>query len=143
VLVVDPGDGVTVGLKARYLVPPAGFTLVSIDVPIGSRFPKNAPDWYIHLGADGPPVPPGQGRDTGPVRATILPQLFSQHADAYLMFRGNGIQQFPRGGPRNVPGSFLIAFGFGFQLTMGLKGVIWAEVHAQADLLMATHPLMV
>jgi hypothetical protein len=143
VLVVDPGVGVTVGLRARYVVPPAGFTLVSLEVPIGSRFPKNAPDWYIHLGADGPPVPPGQGRDAGPVRATILPELFSQHADAYLMFRGNGIQQWPRGGQISVTGSFLIAFGFGFQLTMGLEGVIWAEVHAQADILMATHPLMV
>src|SRR5699024_9730786 len=99
VIVFDEMDGVTIGIDGSYSIPP----LLEIHVPFGARFPKYrkddptaaADDWYIYLGADGYE---SQGRAIGPVRATVLPDIMRAEADAYLMFRGKGIDKFPRGG---------------------------------------------
>jgi hypothetical protein len=139
VVVVDAKDGVTIGIEGSYVIP----HLLEVRLPLGARFPKSSPDWYIYLGADGPNAPPGQGREIGPVRSTILPGILDQYADAYLMFRGQGIKQWPRGGPLTVSDGFVIAFGFGFGYTLGIKPIVWAEVHASADILVATHPLLI
>jgi hypothetical protein len=143
VVVVDPADGVTIALKGELAVP----VLLDVVVPLGAYFPfgaKRADDWFIYLGSDGyaaqPPDPP-DGRAMGPMRVTVLPGLLDQHADAYLMLRGRGIRKWPRGGPVTVDDGLVIAFGFGFEFKIGLEPVIWAEVHAGADLLLATHPM--
>jgi hypothetical protein len=141
VVVIDPNDGVTVAVEGTFTIP----EILEIVVPIGARFPKSSPDWYIHLGADGWAPGAGgasEGRERGPVRAIVLPNLIGQRADAYLMFRGNGITKWPRGGPVSIgPGNFVAAFGFGFDIVMGLKPILWAEVFARADILITTNPM--
>lgn len=147
VIIIDPADGVTIALQGEYVIP----DILEIIVPVGARFPVSGRDWYIHLGADGwrPPAgKPSEGREMGPVRATVLPGILDQHADAYLMFRGNGITDWPRGGQDAIqtisvaPGMFVLAFGFGFQFRMGIKPVVWADVNARADILVVTDPKM-
>lgn len=141
VVVVDPNDGVTVAVEGTYTIP----EILEIVVPIGARFPKSTPDWYIHLGADGWAPPAGgasEGRERGPVRAIVLPNLIGQRADAYLMFRGNGITKWPRGGPVTIgPGTFIAAFGFGFDIVWGPKPIVWVEIFARADILISTNPM--
>jgi hypothetical protein len=41
----------------------------------------------------------------------------------------------------DVDGGLVIAFGFGFEFTLGAPPLAWAEVHMRADILLATHPL--
>lgn len=140
VVVVDLKDGVTIAIEGTYEIP----EILKIVMPVGARFPRNSPDWYIHLGADGWTPPSGklsEGRERGPVRATVLPNLIGQAADAYLMFRGNGITSWPRNGPVTVaPRTFMAAFGFGFNIVWGLKPVLWVEVFMRADILISTNP---
>ena len=141
VIVVDPADGVTVAVEGKYEIP----HVLSTTVPVGAHFPLKSADWFIHLGADG--WAPGAGgrsesREGGPVRSVLLPDILNQTSDAYLMFRGNGITRWPRGGPLSfAPGCYVAAFGFGFDVVYGLKPVLWANVFARADILVATHPM--
>jgi len=141
VIVVDPSDGVTIGIEGTYKIP----EILEIIVPIGARFPKASSDWYIHLGADGWSPPPGgktEGRERGPIRASLLPNLINQQADAYIMFRGSGITSWPRGGPKSVAkDTFIAALGFGFDIVMGVRPVVWADVFARADILISTNPM--
>ncbi|HKY29866.1 MAG TPA: hypothetical protein VJM12_18135 [Pyrinomonadaceae bacterium] len=140
VVVIDPNDGVTIGIEGTYEIP----EILEIVVPVGARFPRNSSDWYIHLGADGWTPPQGgktEGRERGPVRAKVLPNLIPQNADAYLMFRGNGITNWPRGGPVTInPKTFMAAFGFGFDIMWGLKPLVWVEIFVRADILISTNP---
>lgn len=140
-VVLDPAEGVTVALKGSYVIP----QVLEVTVPVGAHFPRKSAAWFIHLGADGwrpPPGQPSEGREMGPVRAVLLPGLVDQSVDAYLMFRGDGITRWPRGGPRNVAkGTFMLACGFGFEVVYGLKPVVWAEVGARADILVSTNPM--
>jgi hypothetical protein len=143
VVVVDPADSVLIGIEGKFSALP----LLEVVVPIGARFPvqraappQSSSDWYVHIGADGAPF---EGRQSGPARAVILPDIFPQQADAYLMLRGDGIHGWPRGnGPINVERSFVAAFGFSLEVSMGLKGVLWAEAHARADVLLTLNPVM-
>jgi len=141
VIVVDPADGVTVAVEGKYEIP----HILSTTVPVGAHFPLKSADWFIHLGADG--WAPGAGgrsesREGGPVRSVLLPDILNQTSDAYLMFRGDGITRWPRGGPLTFgPGTYVAAFGFGFDVVYGLKPVLWADVFARADILVATHPM--
>lgn len=143
VVVVDPSDGVTVAVEGTYSIP----QILEIVIPIAARFPKSSPDWYIHFGADGWTPTDGaksEGRERGPVRAVVLPDLLGQQADAYLMFRGSGITKWPRGEPGYLTvgaGNFVAAFGFGFDIVMGVKPIVWAEVFARADILITTNPM--
>ena len=146
VVVVDAADGVTFAVEGSYVIP----RILEIIVPVAARFPKNSPDWYIHIGADGWAPPPGgksEGREMGPVRAVVLPGILDQRADAYLMLRGSGITAWPRGGNDAIttytigPGCFVAAFGFGFDIIMGVKPIVWAEVFARADILLSTRPM--
>ncbi|MGQ3054832.1 MAG: hypothetical protein ACT6S0_23840, partial [Roseateles sp.] len=135
VILVDPADGVTVAVEGKYEIP----HILTTVVPVGAHFPTRSADWFIHLGADGHA---GESRERGPVRSIFLPDIVGQSSDAYLMMRGNGITAWPRGGPFTFgPGSFVIAFGVGFDIVYGLKPVVWADVFARADILVATHPL--
>lgn len=144
VVVVDAADGVTIGLKGTLTVP----VLLEVVVPLGAHFPfPGSPvppsDWFIYLGADGyvnPNRPDGRGM--GPVRATVLPDILPTSADAYLMLRGKGIDRWPRGGSITISDGFVLAFGFGFQDTIGIKPIAWADIHASLDVLLATRPLM-
>jgi hypothetical protein len=141
VVVIDGKDGITIGLKGTLRVP----VLLEAVIPLGAHFPfgpNEADNWYIYLGSDGyRDAVPSDGRGLGPMRATILPGILDEGADAYVMLRGHGIQKWPRGGPVTINDGFVIAFGFGFEVVMGLKPIAWAEVHASADILIATCPL--
>ena len=72
---------------------------------------------------------------------TVLPDLMPTSADAYLMQRGKGIEKWPRGGPITITDGFVLAFGFSFEYTLGVVGLVWAEVHASLDVLLAQRPL--
>lgn len=139
VIVVDPGDGVTVAVEGEYKIP----NIVVTIVPVGAHFPTRSADWFIHLGADGyTGGARSESRESGPVRSIFLPDIVDQSSDAYLMMRGNGITRWPRGGPYTFkPGSFVITFGVGFNIVYGFKPVVWADVFARADILVATHPM--
>jgi hypothetical protein len=144
VVAVGGGDGVTIGLRGTLLVP----RLERAVMLLGAHFPPSDADdphdWYIYLGADGyvNPAHP-DGRAVGPARVTVLPDLMPASADAYLMQRGDGIERWPRGRPGSITitEGFVLCFGFGFQQTIGVRGVVWAEVHALLDVLLATRPL--
>lgn len=138
VVIVDPADGVTIAVEGKYEIP----HIVITTVPVGAHFPTRSANWFIHLGSDGYAATPSESREGGPVRSIFLPELVGQTSDAYLMMRGNGINKWPRGGPYSFsPGSFVLAFGVGFDIVYGLKPVLWADVFARADILVATHPL--
>lgn len=140
VVVVDPADGVTIAVSGTYKIP----FVVETVVPVGAHFPIESADWFMHLGSDGftPPGRPSESREGGPVRSILMPEILGQVSDAYLMFRGNGITNWPRGGPTSVgAGVFVAAFGVGFDVVYGLRGLLWADVFAQVDILIATHPL--
>ncbi|WP_457446371.1 hypothetical protein [Roseateles sp. P5_E4] len=135
VILVDPADGVTIAVEGEYKIP----HIVTTTVPVGAHFPTESADWFIHLGADGYPA---ESRERGPVRSIFLPDIVGQSSDAYLMIRGNGINNWPRGGTFcAAPGSFVLAFGVGFDIVYGFKPVVWADVFARADILVATHPM--
>ncbi|MCU1226575.1 MAG: hypothetical protein JWQ42_4668 [Edaphobacter sp.] len=146
VVVIDPADAVTIAIDGVYEIP----HIVITHVPVAARFPKGSPDWFIHLGSDGwtPPLGrPSEGRESGPISSTMFPELLGQSSDAYIMFRGNGITEWPRGGQDSGgvkiscdPGTFVSAFGFGFNAVWGLKPIVWAELFARADVLFSTQP---
>ncbi|MDQ2779026.1 MAG: hypothetical protein M3Y32_05650, partial [Pseudomonadota bacterium] len=138
VVLIDPADGVTVAVEGKYEIPHIYTTIV----PVGAHFPTKSADWFIHLGSDGYTTVPSESRERGPVRSIFLPELVGQESDGYLMMRGNGVHKWPRGGPYTFgPGSFVVAFGIGFDIVYGLKPVLWADVFLRADILVATHPL--
>ena len=140
VILVDPADGVTVAVEGTYEIP----HIVVTTVPVGAHFPTHSANWFIHLGSDGwtPSSGPSESRERGPVRSVFLPDIVGQESDAYLMMRGNGITNWPRNGSYTAaPGSFVIAFGVGFDIVYGLKPVLWADVFARADILVATNPM--
>ena len=98
-------------------------------------------DWFIYLGADGYSSAVAPPRDDPRGRARrILPDMPTS-ADAYLMQRGRGIEKWPRGGPITVTDGLVLAFGFGFEYAIGVIRLVWAEVHASADVLLANDPL--
>jgi hypothetical protein len=79
----------------------------------------------------------------GPLRAVVLPDILGQRADAFFMMRGRGIKAFGRGkNPITRANGFVLCFGFGFEFVLGVKGLIWAEIHASADIMIATSPLL-
>lgn len=117
--------------------------LLLVKIPVVGHFPFNTPDWHLYLGADGYPF---EGRQIGPVTATVLPGLLDIHADAYLMARGKGITGWPHGrplpaGPLTLEDGFVVAFGFAAQCFIGAKPIAWADLHASLDLLLGTKPL--
>jgi hypothetical protein len=137
-LLIDENQ-ITIAMKGEGKIPVVGYALLKLDIPVSAHFPLkgSTSDWYLHIGADGYN---GQGRESGPVRATLLPGLLEQHADAYVMFRGGDLTAWPRGeGKKPQPGP-LIAAGFGFDLVMGVRHVVWAEVFARADFLLTARP---
>lgn len=138
VVIVDLVDGVTIAVEGKYEIP----HIVITTVPVGAHFPTRSANWFIHLGSDGHATNPSESREGGPVRSIFMPELIGQTSDAYLMMRGNGITDWPRGGPYTFgSGSFVLAFGVGFDIVYGLKPVLWADVFARADILVATHPM--
>ena len=146
-LVIDPSDAVTIAVDGVYEIP----HIVVTHVPISARFPKvNAANWFIHFGSDGWAPGAGaesEGREAGPISSTMFPEILGQSSDAYIMFRGNGITDWPRGGRESGglkvtcdPKTFVSAFGFGFNAVWGLKPIVWAELFVRADILFSTHP---
>jgi hypothetical protein len=136
VVVIDPADGVTIGLLGSYEVP----FLLDARVPLGAHFPVKGDDWFIYLGADGYPK---QERALGPIQAELLPELVGTRGGGFLMMRGHGIERFGRGHkPVTAADGFILAFGFGFEYVLGIRGLIWAEIHASADILLTTNPML-
>ena len=146
VVVIDKNDAVTIAVDGVYEIP----HIVVTHVPVAARFPKKSPNWFIHLGSDSWTPPAGgasEGRESGPISSTLFPELLGQSSDAYIMFRGNGITDWPRGGQDSGglkvtcdPGVFVSAFGFGFNAVWGLRPIVWAELFARADVLFSTQP---
>ena len=119
--------------------------LLDISIPVAGHFPitGQTDDWYVYLGADGYA---GQGRSIGPISASVLPDLIGLRADAYVMFRGRGIESWPNnrsgpGFPMTVAEGFVIAFGFGMQSSFGARPIAWADLYASLDLLLGTNPV--
>lgn len=137
VISVVPAEGTKFALSGHFEVP----DLVTITVPVAGQFPANNPDWYVYVGADGSTR---QGREIGPARMVVLPKLFKQQADGYLMLRGDGIKQWPDKGrhPQDVAG-FVLAFGFHVEMSFGPRPFAWAEVAGGADVLIATSPTVI
>ncbi len=135
-IIVDPHDAVTFGISGTLNIP----VLLTAKIPSGGRFPVtgDTSDWDLYMGADGYN---GQGRNIGPATVRVLPDIFNVGASGYFMLRGNGIEKWPRGGPMSFEG-FILAFGFGIDLSFGPRPIVWAEVHASADILVATSPLI-
>ncbi|CAN7717873.1 hypothetical protein LJR251_005929 [Rhizobium rhizogenes] len=138
VIAVDHADGVTFALKGAYKVP----IIVSATVPIAARFPfDHADNWFIYIGSDG--FDDGQGRGVGPARIEILPDIMPVRADGYLMLRGAGMPFWPRGkGAPNGGDGFALAFGFSFLTSVGIRPIVWVEMHASADIRIGTRPLV-
>ena len=114
--------------------------LLDVRIPLAGHFPfeGETADWYIYLGADGAPL---EGRGIGPISAQVLPDILGIGADAYFMVRGHGITKWPHGREKlSVSSGFIAAFGFSLQSTFGLKPVVWAELYASLDLLLASKP---
>lgn len=146
-IVIDPKDAVTIAVDGIYEIP----HIVVTHVPVAARFPTtNGANWFIHFGSDGWAPGPGvesEGREAGPISSTLFPEILGQSSDAYIMFRGNGVTDWPRGGNDSGglkvtcgPKTFVSAFGFGFNAVWGLKPIVWAELFARADVLFSTQP---
>lgn len=138
---IDPGRGTTFGLHGVYSVGP----LFRAEIPVGGNFPvKTTKNWYINIGADGKPY---TDRSCGPAMMTVLPNtVFEKSVRGYLMLRGNGLQGFPFNTRHNHGldySGFVVAFGFSFDWSIGLKPVLWADVHGGMDVLVASMPLVV
>lgn len=135
-IIVDPADAVTFGISGTLNIP----VLMRAHIPSGGHFPVTGDlsQWYLYIGADGYS---GQGRGIGPATIRLLPDILDQGAYGYFMLRGDGIEKWPRGGPQSFAG-FVLAFGFGLELRFGPRPVVWAEVNASADILVATNPLV-
>ncbi|MEO6947848.1 MAG: hypothetical protein ABI150_15110, partial [Nitrobacter sp.] len=135
-IIVDPADAVTFGISGTLNIP----VLLTAKIPSGGRFPVtgDTSDWYLYMGADGYN---GQGRGIGPASVRVLPDIFNVGASGYFMLRGDGIEKWPRGNGMSFDG-FILAFGFGIDLSFGPRPIVWAEVHASADILVATSPLI-
>jgi len=129
-------DALSFGLFGEVNLKP----LLDVRVPIAGHFPfqGDTSDWYTYLGADGAPV---QGRSIGPISARVLPDVVNVGADAYFMVRGKGMLDWPYGRRLlSISDGFVVAFGFSLQNTFGVKPVVWAELYASLDLLIASKP---
>lgn len=153
---IDPAREVTFGLNGQFSALP----LFSVNIPIGGHFPVLGPEnWYINIGADGFPFPTGENvpglpapiadRRGGPATLKILPDtMLEKSVRGYFMMRGNGLAHWPYN-PLNPLGNtpvyegFVVAFGFAFDWNLGLKPLLWAEVHGGFDVLVASSPLVV
>ncbi|MEA2914553.1 MAG: hypothetical protein QOJ15_6634, partial [Bradyrhizobium sp.] len=135
-------EAVSFGLLGSFNLQP----LLQVNVPLAGHFPlppHDTSDWYVYLGADGyPGGSPNQGRGIGPISATVLPDILHVSADAYVMLRGNGIENWPyqRAMTPTSPGGFIVAFGFALQNEFGPKPVTWAELYASVDILIGAKP---
>lgn len=122
--------------------------LLLVQVPLAGHFPfkPDTSDWYLYLGADGyPGGAPNQGRGIGPISAVVLPGILDVSADAYVMMRGKGIENWPYqrpmpSGPITRPDGFIVAFGFALQNEFGPKPIAWAELYASVDILVGSKP---
>ncbi|MEV0912658.1 hypothetical protein [Streptomyces hokutonensis] len=130
------------GVTGHYHFPPddpahpGGWHLLKIDVPAETRYPLE-PDrsaWTVHLGAA-----PVYG---APIRATLLPELFSVGAEAFLMLHGNGFSPPLPGLTASPAAGFAAAAGFSFTTKYGLPPV-WAELSADAVVAFSSRPVFV
>jgi hypothetical protein len=140
---IDPDREVTFGLVGEYSAAP----LFHARIPVGGHFPiPNPKDWYVNIGADGCWL--ATDRKSGPAKLTILPgTMLEKSVRGYFMLRGNGLTNFPFDPLRPSSGStyqgFVVAFGFAFDWNVGVKPLLWAEVHGGFDVLIASAPLVV
>lgn len=124
----------TIGLLGKLELSP----LLTVRVPMSARFPfgAEAHKWHLYLGDD--------GRSQGPISARVLPTTLDVGADAYVMFLGNGITNWPHNRPEQskitLNGGFVAAFGFGVQTVFGVPPIAWANLYASLDLLVGTSP---
>lgn len=129
-------DAVTIGVIGSYRIP----SIVEVNVPLTARFPFSGGDWWLHAGSDDG-VNGSTGRPSGPVKAVAFPDTpFSAEGWAFLMIRGNGIPNLAGTG-KDLTG-VAVAVGVGFSKVFGVRGVLWAQVHAEVVAAIATTPAL-
>lgn len=133
---VSREQGVAFALLGELSVP----MLLDVKIPVAGKFPAKSNDWYIYVGADGYGL---QDRGIGPATVSVLPDIFPQTASGYLMLRGQGIQNWPRGGQVSLGDGYVVAFGFSKEFFFGKKKIVWAEASGGVDILVATNPLII
>ncbi|MFF1476814.1 hypothetical protein ACFVYD_04400 [Streptomyces sp. NPDC058301] len=124
------------GASATYQFPAgAGWKLFEAEAPAEARYPCTDPQkWIVHLGGDGK-------QRCGPIRATVLPQLFNIGAEAFLMLHGDGFAP-PLDLPQSPANGFAAAAGFSLATQYGSPPV-WADLSLGAMVALGTRPLFV
>ena len=136
VLVVDR-SGVFVGVEGQLRFPQDGFCLYDVRLPVEAWFPKSDPQWHIYAGSDGV----GDRSSPGPIRMSVLPDLFGIKCEAFLMVSGHGLENVANRLPKL--NGFAIAAGFHFSTTYGPKPVVWIDIDLAAAVGIGTAPLVV
>ncbi|MBD2894610.1 hypothetical protein amrb99_35360 [Actinomadura sp. RB99] len=136
-LVVDPARELYAGVTGEYRFPPgADWSLLEIQVPAEARYPvPNPAGWFVHIGTD------GRRGGGGPIRATVLPEVFGVGAEAFLMLHGDGFDP-PLDVPQSPASGFAAAAGFSFSAKYGFPPV-WAGISVGAVVAVGTRPLFV
>lgn len=109
--------GFTAGLSGSYRVP----HLVDLTIPVGAHFPRHDKRWFLRIGDD------GNRGGSGPVLLTVLPDILDEHAWAFLMIEGGGLENFPEDG-KSLHG-FAIGFGARWHRQYGF-GPLGLEIDA-------------
>ncbi|HEX5927896.1 MAG TPA: hypothetical protein VFY48_00715 [Solirubrobacterales bacterium] len=107
-IVIDPGEGVTIALRGHYEVP----HLLVLDIPVGAWFPvKDPAASWVHVGSDDQP-----GREGSPVTMELLPTILKQKVWAFAMVHGDGLSPGLMGKPDFAFEGFSIGFGAGWEI---------------------------
>jgi hypothetical protein len=135
--VVDPQVELYAGVTGSFRFPAdTDWALLEVEVPVEARYPVQQPDrWFVHVGTD------GKRGGCGPIRATVLPELFDIGAEAFLMLHGDGFDP-PLDLPQSPTSGFAAAAGFSFSAKYGFPPV-WADISVGAVVALGTRPLFV
>ena len=129
-VIATDANGLTVGVHGHASLGDAPLTLFQVEIPFGAYYPYGSDAWYVHLGTD-----------MDPIRVTVLPDLFTVGASAFVMIHGHDLQLNFAGRPPMSFGGFSVGFGFAFEEKLG-GGVVYLELHASAVVGIGTHPLI-
>jgi hypothetical protein len=129
-VIASDADGLTVGVHGHASLGDSPLTLFEVEIPFGAYYPYGSDAWYVHLGTD-----------KDPIRATVLPDLFSVGASAFVMIHGHDLQLNFAGRPPMSFGGFSVGFGFAFEEKLG-GSVVYLELHASAVVGIGTNPLI-
>jgi hypothetical protein len=129
-VIATDANGLTVGVHGHASLGDSPLTLFEVVIPFGAYYPYGKDTWWVHLGTD-----------TDPIRVTVLPDLFTVGASAFVMIHGHDLTLNFAGRPPMSFGGFSVGFGFAFEEKLG-GGVVYLELHASAVVGIGTHPLI-